>query len=350
MAIFNRIKFDGLRSRNWIVYKHPTDQIITGSVLIVGEGQAAIFVRGGQICDIFEAGTYKLTTENLPILSSLINLPFGGQTPFTAEIFYVNKTARLNMNWGTSDPIPLIDPKYFVKVRVRAFGQFGIRINDYEVFFQQLIGAMGMGEIVDYNAVTEFYKGLLVTRLKTLIADEIINEKISVLEISAKLDEISATAKEVICQEFEEFGLEVLNFFIQSINFPEEDFNQISKLLEDRAAFEIMGDSRYATKRSFDIYEGAANNEGGISGAFAAGGIGLAAGVNMMNNASGVMRQSISSPVQEKKICPGCQQKVPSDSKFCSHCGMNLQSRVCECGNVLQPGTKFCSECGKKVD
>jgi len=171
-----------------------------------------------------------------------------------------------------------------------------------------------------------------------------------VLEISASLNEISDIAKTAVEKEFMEYGFEVLNFFIQSINFPEEDFKQINKLLEDRAAFEIMGDARYATKRSFDVYEGAANNANGVTGAFAAGGIGMAAGMNLMNHAAAGMAPVTNNVPKEEKICPNCGQKVTADAKFCKNCGTNLQNRVCECGNVLAPGTKFCSACGKKVE
>lgn len=102
-----------------------------------------------------------------------------------------------------------------------------------------------------------------------------ITNGISALEISTKLESLSDRVKEQIIPEFKKYGFTVANFFIQSINFPDEDFEQINKILEDKAAFEIMGDGRYTTKRSFDVYEEAANNESGIAGAFTAGGIGL---------------------------------------------------------------------------
>lgn len=378
MAVFDRIKFDGLRSKNWIIYKHPSEQIVFGSQLIVNEGQAVIFVKGGQICDTFLPGTYTLSTYNIPILQSLVNIPFGGKTPFTAEVYYINTVTKMDMNWGTIDPIQIIDPKYFVKLRVRAFGQLGIKIHDYCLFFAELIGAMGKDEVIQYDKVMEYYKGVLITKVKTLIADTIINNKISALEINARLDQISADAKEKIQSDFGKYGFEVANFFIQSINFPEEDFNQINKILEDRAAFEIMGDARYATKRTFDVYEGAANNESGIAGAFAAGGIGLSAGASLAHGAGQTLQptfeqqqkpmktcsscgasvsttdkfcNSCGALVQENKvICYKCNSENNGDAKFCCQCGTNLKERKCECGQLLTPGSKFCNGCGRKVD
>ena len=249
MAILDRVKFDGLKSRNWIIYKYPSEKLVFGTQLIVSEGQVAIFVKSGKICDIFTSGSYILDANNLPILQRIINMPYGGKTPFTAEIYFVNITTKLDVLWGTSDPIQLIDPKYFVKLRVRAFGQTALKLKDYRIFFTELIGGMAQNDIVNYDKINDFYKGIVVTKVKTIIADTVIKNKISALEISPELENISQKVKERISGEFEKYGFEVVNFFISSINFPDQDFEKINKLLEDRAAFEIIGDGRYATKR-----------------------------------------------------------------------------------------------------
>ena len=117
MAILNRIKFDGLSSREWLVYRYPNEKIVLGSTLIVGEGQAAVFVYQGKIADVFTAGAYVLSTGNLPILGKFVNMIYGGDTPFPAEIYYVNLATKLDMFWGTTDAIQLIDPKYFYQDR-----------------------------------------------------------------------------------------------------------------------------------------------------------------------------------------------------------------------------------------
>lgn len=375
MAVFDRIKFDGLKSRDWIIYKYPSENIVFGSQLIVGEGQVVIFVRSGRVCDVFPAGTYTLDTSNLPILQSVLNLPFGGKTPFTAEIYYINIATKLDILWGTVDPIQIIDPKYYTKLRVRAFGQFGIKIANCPLFFTELIGSMNASDVIKYEKVVDFYKGLLITKIKSIVADIIINQKISALEITAKLDDISKTAFQELQPDFEKYGLNMVNFYIQSINFPDEDFEQINKLLEERAAFEIMGDNRYVAKRSFDVYETAAGNENGVAGAFAAGGIGLGAGASLaagmsstLNTQSSVEEATCSkcgaknagkakfcnscgAPLAPKTIpCPGCGAAQPAQAKFCSECGMPLAKTSCDCGAVLEPGTKFCPECGKKVE
>lgn len=348
MAVFSIVRFDGLRNREWMIYKFPSDSIVFGSQLIVQEGQAAILVKSGCVCDVFMTGTYTLSTENLPILKSIVNLSFGGNTPFSAEVYFVNLTVNLSINWGTIDPIQLIDPKYYVKLRVRAFGQMGLRIADCTTLFRELIGGMQQSDIIKFDRVKEYYRGILMIKVKSAIADAIITEKISALEISTRLESLSERVREEVTAEFERYGFSVLNFYIQSINFPDEDFEKINKILEDKAAFEIMGDGRYATKRSFDVYEGAANNTSGVAGAFAAGGVGLGAAMNM----GASMNQTVGNPMakEEVKECPSCHARTVVSSRFCPQCGFNYSSLVCECGKTLEPGTRFCPVCGKEVE
>lgn len=374
MALLDRIKFDGLTSKEWLIYRYPTEKIPLGSTLIVGEGQAAVFVSQGKIADIFTSGSYVLQTGNLPILGSIINLAYGGKTPFTAEIYYVNTATKLDMYWGTTDSIQLIDPKYYVRLHIRAFGQFGVKIIDITSFLRTLIGSLG-NQAVRYQAIVDFFKGLLNTKIKTLLSDVIINQKISAFEITPKLEEISELIRDKIDDEFLKYGLSVENFYIQSVNFPDEDFEKINKILEDKAAFEIMGDSRYATKRSFDVYEGAANNSSGVSGAFVASGLGLGLGANMANNLSNTVESvienstiicpncnakcpsnsafciSCGSKLQKaKQKCPKCGTEIPENSKFCLSCGASLANKQCACGSHLDSNAQFCPSCGKKVE
>lgn len=369
MAILDRIKFDGLTSREWLVYRYPGENFNTGSVLIVGLGQVAVFIKGGKICDVFTPGTYTLSTDNIPLLSKLVNLPYGRKTPFTAEIYFINTTTKLDMYWGTTDPILVIDPKYYVRVHIRAFGQFGLKIQDYTTFISELIGALG-NAAVNYKKVLDFYKGVLVTKVKSVIADVIINQKISIFEISAKLELISAQTHDSIRSEFERYGFSVPNFYIQSINCPDEDFEQINKILEKKASFEIIGDDRYATMRSFDVYEGAAKNQNGTAGAILAGGVGIGMGAQLASNIKPEVAKIIcpncgskneqgakfcsscgGAMTKPKSFCPECGAEVASDAGFCSNCGASLKRTVkCECGAELAPGAKFCAVCGRKVD
>ena len=345
MAICDVVKFDGLASGDWLVYKHFQDDLTLGCSLIVAEGQNAIFVKGGKIADVFSPGTHLLSTENLPILRRLVTIPTGGQTPFTAEIFFINTTTKMDIPWGLSDPIQLVDPKYGIRLRVRSFGQCALKVCSSKDLLQKLIGSLEASEMVRFNSLIEYFKGVLVTKVKTLIAQTIIDEKISALEISTKLDLLSTKVHELLKSFFAEYGIELANFYIKSISVPEQDLSKLTKILEDKASFDIIGDHHYAMKRSFDVYEGAANNSNGAAGMFIGTGIGMGAGMQMMNG----MQQMTQSTMQNKN-CPSCGASLSINAKFCPECGFSLIEKKCACGAILKPGTKFCTECGQKQE
>ena len=346
MNILDVVKFDGLANGNWFVYKHYQEDLAYGSTLIVAEGQNAVFVKGGQISDIFNTGTHVLSTENLPILRRIANLPTGGKTPFSAEIFFVNTTTKMDLPWGLGDPIQLIDPKYGVRIRVRSFGQCGIKVKNSALLLQNVIGSLELSELISFNYLSNYFKGILITKVKTLIAKTIIENQISALEIATKLENLSEKITELLSPFFEQYGLSLVNFYINSINIPEEDLSKLTKILEDKASFDIIGDQRYIMKRSFDVYEGAANNTNGSAGLMMGGGLGLAMGMEMTNSMEKIKYENTSGL---KTKCPNCQSEIQNDSKFCPNCGTNLLNLKCKCGAVINPNMKFCAECGTKI-
>jgi len=356
MALLSLIKFDGIPGRDWLVYKFPGQEFNTHSRLIVGEGQVALFVKGGIVCDAFGPGSYNLETPNIPILSSLINLPYEKKSPFTAEVFFINSTVKLDIKWGVSDPIMLIDPKYQIRLSIRAFGQMGLRIYAFKTFFKELIGVMNAQDIVSFQRVHEWFRSMVVTKAKATIAATIINEKISALEIAANLEEISARTKIKIEEHFNAFGINVVNFYIESINFPEEDFNKINDILAKKAEFEIMGDRRYVTERSFDVLESAASNSGGMGGVLAGAGVGMGVGLGMMNSTHGIgsvmNTQAISQPpaAETSRVCNACGYTNLKTAKFCNNCGGKVGYPTCpKCNDENPPEAFFCDSCGEKL-
>jgi membrane protease subunit (stomatin/prohibitin family) len=353
LAVFDVIKFNGIANRNWLVYHYPGDSFTLGTQLVVGEGQVAVFVKGGRALDYFQAGTYTLNTNNIPLLQSIINMPFGGRTPFTAEVYFINRTVKLDLLWGTTDPINLIDPKYNVRMRVRAFGQMGLRIVDYRVFLTELIGSVGDYQIVKFDNVMNYFKGLLVNKVKTIIADFVINQKVSVMEIAPKLEEISEICVARVSEEFNRFGIEPVNFYISSVNFPDEDFELINRILSEKAAFEIIGDNRYNVKRSFDVMEAAANNDASGNMAAAGMGLGIGAGAGITVGQTFAKTAGEVVTVGSKTIsCSKCGTANTEDSKFCSNCGGRLVPEKVECGScktMVDKGVKFCPNCGTSM-
>lgn len=262
--------------------KFPSQDLRTSSQLVVYPSQTAIFVKGGQVCDIFSSGTYTLKTENIPILNKIINLPFGGNSPFQAEVWFVNHTDKLNMKWGTPNPIYLEDPKYGIIVPVRAFGQYGLSVSKADTFFKSLIG--NMPEFSAYK-VAEYFKGLMLANLNSAISKKICSDQISILDINQHLMDMSAFCKDDIDKSFEKYGIQLSEFSFVSINVPYDD-PSIVKLKEAKdmaAKMKIMGRDIYQMERSFNVLEKAAGNEG-AGGAMMAMGAGIGAGVGVGQN------------------------------------------------------------------
>jgi len=364
MALIDRIKYDGPppgpsgEQIPWLVYKFPSENLVLGSQLIVHASQEAVFFKEGKALDVFGPGRHTLSTANLPLLQKYVNLPFGGKTPFTAEVYFVNKVAKLDIKWGTPDPFQVTDPRYQIIVRVRGFGRFGIRISDSRNFVTQIVGALHGNQVSDYEKVISYFKGLVITKFKDTVADLIVNKKISVLDITASIDSISVTCQERVASEFDRFGIEVLNFFIESINVPEEDIAKLRKILEEKAEFEILGDERYTRKRSFDVLEKAASSEGagGMMGVGMGLGMGIGAGVAAGGILGDVTKQMKvtppEKPIEQKIKCLKCGTENLSTAKFCSNCGEKLETQPIICPNCKTenvPGSKFCSNCGTSL-
>lgn len=376
MAIIDRIKYDGrVDGPHWLVYKCPSEQFVLGSQLIVNQGQEALFFKGGEALDLFGPGTHTLSTGNLPLLNKLVNLPFGGKTPFTAEVYYINKTVKLDLHWGTSTAIPLEDPKYGLILNVGARGQYGIAINDSRLFISRIVGAVPNGVTGDYTVILKYFNGLINTKIKSVTSEYMIKKQISFLEISLYLSELSDAFKDAINDEFERFGVEVVNFFCEAIEPHSEDYEKLRGYKEELA----LGQGFYQQRRSLDILEKLAENPstGGVANAGIGLGMGLGAAGQFGNVFAGIGQNMDTTPAGTQVacskcgaknastmkfcgscgsklaaviICPHCGKEVPGGMKFCVECGESLSSSKCpSCGFENKPGMKFCGNCGAKI-
>ena len=245
--------------------------------VIVNESQEALLFRGGKLFATLGPGDHTLSTDNIPLLNKLLNLPFGGKSPFAAEVWFVNRAASLDVNWGTTDPIQVEDPKYRIIVPVRAFGQFGLRVADSALFVTRLVGATSN---FTRSELASHFKGIVVTRLKSAIAQAIVKQGVSVLEISSELQNLSEILEAQIIAELRPFGVETLAFRILSINVPQDDESlKVLKQAKAAAARRHIEGTSYPQERSYDVVEGAARNpgSGGIAGAAVGLGVGIAA-------------------------------------------------------------------------
>lgn len=350
MAIVNIIKYDG--GIDEFIWKYPYDEIGTWSQLIVNETQEAILVKDGKICDIFKAGKYTLDTKNIPILNKIINIPFGNESPFKVEIWFVNKRVNLDIKWGTSTPIQLQDPKYGIFIPVRSFGQFGIKLEDSKTFFTKLIGTKNS---FNRSEINNYFRGVYLSKVKDIISSYIVNKKISILEINSYIIELSDYIKKSLIPLFDVYGISLVNFFINDINVPDEDesVKKLKTALAKRAEMDIVG-YNYLQERSFDTLEGAAkNSSNGIGNSFMGAGIGMAMGVGLGNtfnenfNSNIITQKNTDLKNKEYVVCKKCGQKNLKGTKFCPECGALQYKKCSKCGAIQEKeNAKFCFECG----
>ena len=355
MAVIDVVKWDA--TEDLYAWKYPSEELSTWTQMVVSETQEAVFLSEGRMLGPFKAGRHTLDTKNFPIISKFFKIPLGGKSPFSAEVWYVNKVMTLDVKWGTTDPIQLQDPKYKIMLPVRAFGQYGVQISNTKKFLKKLVGTL---PAFDRQQLISYFRGLLLTRAKSAIAKQIVKDKISVLEISAYLDEISSALKAAIVPELDEFGIKLVNFFVKSINTPEDDpaVTKLKEALAKRAEMEIVG-FNYQQERSFDTMETAAGNEGAGQAGLMGAGMGLGMGVGIggaMGGAMGQMTENLQ--VQGNHRCSKCNSVVQPGVTFCPGCGQGVKGGapgeekkvelvVCDkCGTEAQKGSKFCPKCG----
>ena len=290
MALIDVVKWESTLKE--FCYKFPSDDLRIGSQLVVYPSQTAFFVKGGQICDEFTSGTYTLKSENLPVLNKLINIPFGKESPFQAEVWFVNQIVRLDLKWGTQQPILLEDPKYHIIIPVRSFGQYGIRVSNPRLFLETLIGNMNVFTV---ESIDSYFKGKMISFLSSTISQKITLDQISVLDINSHLMDFSKYCEKEIDVYFEQYGLSLADFSIMSINVPQDDpsFLKLKEAKAAAASLNVMGRDFYQMERSFDVLDKAASNLGTGTQV-----MGLGVGMGLGNVLSGISGQNLNTNPQ----------------------------------------------------
>ena len=296
MGIFDKIK-EKLSNEfidivEWLDYTEDTiahrferyqNEIKNNAQLVVREGQAAVFVNEGQLADVFTPGTYTLNTQNLPILTTLKGWKYGFNSPFKAEVYFVNTTLFTDEKWGTKNPITLSDDRFGL-VEIRAFGTYAFKVADPGKFIVDIVGTDNNFTNFEIN---EHLKSLIATRFTDTVGEA----NLPIELYAANTTELSDTCREVMQPEFMGVGISLERFFIENVSMPEDlkkeifEYSRIDKIDLDKL-------TKFKTAKAI---EAAATNEGGTAGA----GMGMGMGFvmaqqmgNMMNPQMGSQQQA----------------------------------------------------------
>jgi membrane protease subunit (stomatin/prohibitin family) len=358
MGIFDAIRSQFIEVIEWLddsgntmLYRFPVQnqEIKNGAKLTVRESQAAVFVFQGQIADVFGPGLHTIDGGNTPVLSKLGAWKYGFNSPFKAEVYFVNTKQFTDLKWGTMNPIMMRDAD-FGMVRLRAFGIYSIRVADPRAFIKEAAGTNGRFE-------TEDIEGQLKRTLVSGFTDALGESKIAALDLASNYDELSTFARKKMNEEFKSFGLELTKFFVENISLPPE----VEAAMDKRTSMGVIGDvGRYAQFQAADAMRDAAQNPSGGAGMGAGLGAGFAIGNQMMGQMAGAMNQQQNTQGggaagSASVKCPKCGANNVGPSKFCNECGAKLevsgQTVPCvQCGAQLKEGAKFCNECGAKQE
>lgn len=345
MAVLDLIQVPDERSDEMVhrLPEHGSGEFRLGSQLVVRESQRAIFVRDGKALDTFGPGRHTLSTNNIPLLTDLIGIPFGGTSPFTAEVFFVSMREFTDLKWGTPQPLLYRDAELSM-VRLRAFGTYSMRVADPALFVGQVVGAQAA---FTTGAIDEFLRTIIIGEFNDVLGEV----STSILDIQGMTREIADTVRTALGDDFSRLGLQMSTFQISAITPPED----VQKLIDERTGMAAIGDmSAYTKFKTARAIGDAAQNPGG-SGDVAATGIGLGAGLGMGQAMAEAMRagNAPASPspatAAATTTCPNCQATIPAGSKFCPNCGFSLQPQTVtcpKCSTENAAGAKFCTNCG----
>lgn len=325
MTMIDVLKWDAVP--RVFAYRYPDCQLNYKTQLIVSESQEAVLVKEGLFYGPILPGRHTLETKNFPFLTKMVStLTTNRKTPYTAEVWFLQKSVPLDLKWGTSDPVLVEDPKYHIALPVRAFGQYGIMISDSCRFLARLMGRL---PAFTEKTLSGYFKGIIVTRVKDVIASVMTDERCSLLQVGTKLNNISSALEKRLTEDLSDYGVELRLFMVNSISTDDADTSviQLKKALAKKAEMDIIGYS-YVQERSFDALQAAAGNEGNAGAVMGAGmGLGMGVGVGSpMGNAMAAIAQNIN-PTGAKH-CVNCGSQLSTGAKFCPGCGAKIESEV----------------------
>lgn len=311
MGIWDKIKGEFIDIIEWLdpsndtmVYRFERHQneIKMNAKLTVRETQVAVFINEGQIADVFQPGMHTLSTQNMPILSTLKGWKYGFNSPFKAEVYFINTKNFTDRKWGTPNPIMLRDPE-FGPIRIRCNGNYALRITDPVKFIKEIVGTDGH---FTTDEITDQLRNVIITRFTDAIGES----KIPVLDMASNYDELSKFVHDKVKPEFGEYGLELTKFLVASITLPPN----VEEALDKRSSMGIIGDlGKYTQFQAAEAMEAAANNP---AGGGAAEGMGLGMGFAMAGQMMGAMNPQGQQQAQQPQAGGTPPPPIPGQVKF----------------------------------
>ncbi|MGO4291373.1 SPFH domain-containing protein [Chitinophaga sp. RAB17] len=309
MGIFDKLRNEFIDIIEWtdsstdtIVWKFPRyqNEIKMNAKLTVRESQVAVFMNEGKIADVFQPGMYTLTTQNMPILSTLQGWKYGFNSPFKADVFFVSMRQFTNQKWGTKNPVMLRDAE-FGPLRLRAFGSYAFRVKDAGAFLKEVAATNPEFTV---EGINEQLRNLAVSRGMEAIAEA----KIPVLDLAANYEEVSTAITGKIGTEFNELGLELTKFLIENVSLPPE----VEAALDKRSSIGIVGNlGAYSQFQAANAMEKAAENPSG--GGLAAAGLGAGMGAAMMGQVGNIFQNNNQ---QQANAGGGAPPPLPTAAPF----------------------------------
>lgn len=287
-----------------LIWRQPEEDFNTNSSLIVNPGEEAIFIKNGEIINVFSNGRYELTTENYPFLSRLRNMLSGGISTFNCVVYFVRKAHSMEILWGTDSPIQLRDPVQRIATSVKARGSYKIQVENSTIFLTKLLGNNVQG--LDQDSIFYYFNSQFLQKIKSTLARALKNSNEEVLGMCSEMELFAEDITPTIQEIFDEYGIKLVNFSISAMDIPEDDPSRIrlEEAYAKRREYDIMGD-QYRTIKGMEIFENISNNPGagGIAGAGAGIGMGMAVGSAMGDIAKSIFSsQESGQPAQASAL------------------------------------------------
>lgn len=379
-----------------LIWRQPEEDFNTNSTLIVMPGEEAIFIKDGTVEQVFENGTYKLSTENYPFISRLRNAFSGGVSTFNCVVYFVRQADSEEILWGTQSPIQVRDKVWGIRTDVRVRGAYKVRIENPAKFLEKLVG-----NNVPYKFQEDlnlYFGNEFQGKIRAAVSKFLNSLEQELIGLDEYIVELSKQVMPFIDEAFQDYGLRCISFSFAGMDvdktkydvFDEAQFEANQKIKgaqADKAVMGILGED-WARQQSANILGDLANNPGagGVAAAGAGMGMGMAAG-----GVFGSMAQQMFAPMNHQETpqpvqqgpsgrftqrsagAPGMHQAGPQSTPAGNPAGpqtpagspagqqnmpgMNpsgqqpgVGMKCPGCGADCAPGAKFCSNCGAPLN